>query len=86
MPEQQVNEQTVRLRDAGKPEYLNTSRATIYKLRENPDFKRMVPIFYLGDIPYVFERDIIAFKHFLHQRALATGRPRVGRPRKSRAA
>lgn len=86
MPESQINEQTVRLRDAGKPEFLNTSRTTVYKLRDDPDFKRMVPIFYLFNTPYVYARDLAAFKNFLHRRALETGKRKVGRPRKSRAA
>ena len=74
---------TIFLRDAGKPEHLNVSRSKVYDFRDDPDFKRLVPIFYIGNVPFVFVADIEAFKIFKRKRALAGYRPKIGRPRKT---
>ena len=56
---------TIRLRDAGKPEHLNCSRSQVYDLRANDrDFQRIVGIFYLGNVPHCFVRDLTAYKLF----------------------
>jgi hypothetical protein len=74
---------TVRLRFAGDPDLLNVSRSTVYGLRDDPDFRRMVPIFYIGNVPFVFVADIEAFKIFKRKQALATGKRKIGRPRRN---
>ena len=74
---------TVRLRDAGRPDLLNVSRSTVYALRDDPDFKRLVPIFYIGNVPFVFVADIGVFKTFKRKQALAgqaQGRPPAQEP------
>ena len=75
-------EQTILVRDAGQPHLLNVSRSTIYTLRHDPDFKREVPIVYVGNVPFVFVSDITKYKELLRGKAVDRGRPRIGRPRK----
>ena len=67
---------TIRLRDAGDPDLLNVSRSTVYALRDDPDFKRLVPIFYIGNVPFVFVVDIELFKTFKRKQALVAGQRR----------
>jgi hypothetical protein len=78
-----VSKQTIPLREAGNPEHLNCSRGHIYELRNtDPDFKKLVPVFYLGTKPMVFVEDLDTYKLAKRKRALAGQRPKIGRPRK----
>ena len=69
MPEQ-LSDQTIRLRDAGRSEHLNCSRSMVYDLRaKDRDFQRLVPIVYYGRVPHVFVRDLSAYKMFKRSQA-----------------
>src|SRR5262245_59768464 len=82
------DDQLIRIRELGRPDLLNCSRSTIYVLIKNDsDFRRLVPIIYLNSIPYAMLGDIAAYKQVKRRNALAADKPRVGRPRgKSRKA
>ena len=74
----------IRLRDCTLPQYLNTSRSTVYYLVNNDsDFRKLVPVVHLRSVPYVHVADLVAFKALKRQQALI-GRNTGGRPRKNR--
>jgi hypothetical protein len=77
---------TAPFRDAHR--HMGCTKAHAYRVRRtDPDFIRLVPVFYPANIPTIDLDDLDAYKAFKREQAIAENKltgPRSGRPRKVR--